>query len=102
METEKCQDDLKSIEGRIDSVKKKTKKIFEEKCSAKKIQNEEKFASFSPIRRKIDEDKQYQNLHKVIQMDQKFKKNYKRLEKDKAREIEDMGDKHAGKIEKIK
>lgn len=37
METEKCQDDLKSIEIKIDSVKRKTKKIFEEKCSAKKI-----------------------------------------------------------------
>ena len=37
METEKCQDDLKSLEVKIDSVKRKTKKIFEEKCSAKKI-----------------------------------------------------------------
>ena len=76
METEKCQDDLKSLEVKIDSVKKKTKKIFEEKCQTKKIQNEEKFASFSPVRRKIDEDKEYHSLNKVIQMDFKFNKNY--------------------------
>ena len=101
METEKCQDDLKSLEVKIDSVKKKTKKIFEEKCQSKKIQNEEKFASFSPVRRKIDEDKEYHSLNKVIQMDFKFNKNYNRLKKDKLREVQDLNDKHANKFEKV-